>query len=160
MNIVLIVLGLVLMIAGLAGCLLPVVPGPPLSFIGLLLLHWAPGYEFSTNFLLLMAFAAIAVTLLDNFIPSLNAKRSGASKRAVWGSVGGLLVGMFFFPPLGLIIGPFLGAVIGELSMGKESGDALRSGFSTFLGFLGGVLIKLMASGIMFYYFIKTAFLA
>ena len=107
-----------------------------------------------------MGVITIVVTVLDNFMPAWSAKRSGGSKRAVWGAMLGLGAGMLIFPPWGLIIGPFLGAVIGELSTGKNSTEALRSGFSTFVGFFGGVVIKLMASGVMFWYFIKTVFFA
>ncbi|MEA2077746.1 MAG: DUF456 domain-containing protein [Candidatus Marinimicrobia bacterium] len=159
MDIALIIIGLLFSIFGILGCLLPVIPGPPLSYIGLLLLHAAPKYQFSSKFLIIMGIITIAVTILDNFMPAWSAKRSGGSKRAVWGAMIGLAGGFFIFPPLGLIIGPFLGAVIGELSTGKNSPEALRSGFSTFLGFLGGVAIKLAASGVMFWYFIKMAFL-
>ena len=158
MEIALIIIGLLFSIFGLLGCLLPVIPGPPLSYIGLLILHWAPKYQFSTRFLVIMGVVTVIVTVLDNFLPALSAKRSGGSKRAVWGAMIGLAVGMFVFPPIGLIVGPFIGAVIGELSTGKDSNDALRSGFSTFIGFLGGVLIKLIASGVMFWYFIRMAF--
>ena len=105
-----------------------------------------------------MGIVTLIVTVLDNFLPAMNAKRSGGSKRAVWGAMIGLAVGMFAFPPIGLIVGPFIGAVVGELSTGKDSSDALRSGFSTFIGFLGGVLIKLIASGVMFWYFVRMVF--
>ena len=158
MDIPLIIIGLLFSLFGILGCLLPAIPGPPLSYIGLLLLHWAPGYQFSTEFLLIMGAVALVVTVLDNFLPALSAKRSGGSKRAVWGSMIGLVVGMFAFPPIGLIVGPFIGAVVGELSTGKESAEAIKSGFSTFLGFLGGVVIKLIASGVMLWYFVQTAF--
>ena len=158
MDILLIIIGLIFSIFGLLGCLLPVIPGPPLSYIGILILHWSPKYQFSTKFLVIMGIATLIVTVLDNFLPAMNAKRSGGSKRAVWGAMIGLAVGMFAFPPIGLIVGPFLGAVIGELSTGKDSSDALRSGFSTFIGFLGGVLIKLIASGVMFWYFVRMVF--
>ncbi|RKY56031.1 MAG: DUF456 domain-containing protein [Candidatus Neomarinimicrobiota bacterium] len=160
MDIALIIIGLLFSIFGLLGCLLPVIPGPPLSYIGLLLLHAAPKYQFSTKFLIIMAIITIFVTVLDNFMPAWSTKNAGGSKRAVWGSILGLGAGMLIFPPWGLIIGPFLGAVIGELSTGKNSSEALKSGFSTFIGFLGGVVIKLMASGVMLWYFIKTAFFA
>jgi uncharacterized protein len=158
MDIVLIIIGLFFSIFGILGCLLPVIPGPPLSYIGLIILHLAPKYHFSTKFLIIMGIITVFVTVLDNFMPAWSAKRSGGSKRAVWGAMIGLGVGFFVFPPWGLIIGPFLGAVIGELSTGKNSSEALRAGFSTFLGFLGGVAIKLTASGIMLWYFIKMAF--
>ena len=160
MNIALIIIGLSFSIFGLLGCLLPVIPGPPLSYIGLLLLHAAPKYQFSSKFLIIMGIITVVVTVLDNFMPAWSAKRSGGSKRAVWGAMLGLGAGMLIFPPWGLLVGPFLGAVIGELSMGKNSSEAFRSGFSTFIGFLGGVVIKLMASGVMFWFFIKTAFFA
>lgn len=158
MDIVFIIIGLVFMIIGIAGCLLPVIPGPPLSFIGLMLLHWAPNHSFDSKFLIIMAVIALAVTILDNFMPAWSAKKSGGSKRAVWGSVLGLAAGMIFFPPWGLIFGPFLGAVLGELSTGKEGAAALRSGFSTFVGFIGGVVLKLATSGVMLFYFLKEAF--
>jgi len=160
MDIALIIIGLIFSIFGILGCLLPIIPGPPLSYIGLLLLHAAPKYQFSSKFLIIMAIIALAVTVLDNFMPAWSAKRSGGSKRAVWGAMLGLGAGMLIFPPWGLLIGPFLGAVIGELSTGKGSSEALKSGLSTFIGFLGGVVIKLMASGVMFWYFIKTVFFA
>lgn len=158
MDIVLIVIGMLFMIFGIAGCLLPIIPGPPLSYIGLILLQLAPSHQFSSNFMIIMAIIAVAVTVLDNFMPAWSAKKSGGSKRAVWGSMLGLGIGMLVFPPWGLIIGPFLGAVVGELSTGKQTSEAFKSGFSTFVGFLGGVVIKLMASGVMLFYFIKEAF--
>ncbi|MEA3392581.1 MAG: DUF456 domain-containing protein [Candidatus Marinimicrobia bacterium] len=159
MDIALIIIGLLFSIFGILGCLLPIIPGPPLSYIGLLLLHAAPKYQFSSKFLIIMAIIALVVTILDNFMPVWSAKRSGGSKRAIWGAMIGLGTGMFIFPPWGLLVGPFLGAVIGELSTGKNSREALKSGSSTFIGFLGGVAIKLAASGVMFWYFIKEAFL-
>ncbi|MFA6618697.1 MAG: DUF456 domain-containing protein [Candidatus Neomarinimicrobiota bacterium] len=158
MDIIFIIIGILFMIFGIAGCLLPVIPGPPLAYIGLILLHLAPNHSFDSNFLIIMAIVALIVTVLDNFMPAWSAKRSGGSKRAVWGSVIGLAFGFFFFPPWGLIIGPFLGAVLGELSTGRNSAEAFKSGFSTFVGFLGGVVIKLIASGVMLFYFLKEAF--
>jgi hypothetical protein len=158
MDIVFIILGLAFMIFGIAGCLLPIIPGPPLSYIGLILLQLAPNHQFSSNFMIIMAIIAVAVTVLDNFMPAWSAKKSGGSKRAVWGSMLGLGIGMLVFPPWGLIIGPFLGAVVGELSTGKQTAEAFKSGFSTFVGFLGGVVLKLIVSGIMLFYFIKEAF--
>lgn len=158
MDIVFIIIGLLFMLFGLAGCLLPVIPGPPLSYIGLVILQLSPNFQFSKNFMIIMAVIAVAVTVLDNFMPAWSAKKSGGSKRAVWGSMLGLALGMFIFPPWGLIIGPFAGAVIGELSTGKKSSEAIKSGFSTFVGFLGGVVIKLITSGVMLFYFLKEAF--
>ncbi len=155
MDYFLIGLGIILMITGIAGCVLPFIPGPPLNFLGLLLLHLTSGFQFSTEFLILWAIITAIVYGLDLIIPVWGTKKFGGSKRGVWGSIIGLVVGMFFFPPFGLIIGPFAGAVIGELTAGKESKAALKSGFGSFVGFIAGTVLKLIASGMMTWYFAK-----
>ena len=155
---ILIGFGILLMIAGILGCILPVIPGPPLSYVGLLMLHFTERYHFSTKFLIIWAGITVIVYALDFVIPVWGTKKFGGSKRGVWGSVIGLVVGMFFFPPFGIIIGPFAGAVIGELTSGKDSGASLKSGFGSFLGFIAGTIIKLIASGIMTWHFVKVLF--
>ncbi len=155
MDIFLIIVAILLMLISIAGCVLPLLPGPPLTYIGLLLLHFTKGYQFSNKFLIIMLAVAIGVTIIDNVIPIIGAKKYGGSKKAVWGSIIGLIVGMFFLPPWGIIIGPFAGAVIGELIEGKDASNALKSGFGTFAGFMGGIILKLIASGLMIFYFFK-----
>lgn len=155
MDYVLIVLGILLLISGILGCVLPVLPGPPLSYLGLLVLHFTERYQFSQRFLILWAVITVVVYALDYIIPVWGTKKFGGSKRGVWGSVIGLVIGLFFFPPFGIIIGPFLGAIIGELSSGKDSGTALKSGFGSFIGFLAGTLLKLITSGMMTWYYFK-----
>jgi uncharacterized protein len=158
MDYVLIGLGLLFIIGGILGGVLPVLPGPPLSYAGLLLLHFTSRYQFTTKFLVIWAIITALVYAVDYVIPVIGTKKFGGSKWGVWGSVIGLVVGLFFFPPFGIIIGPFAGAVIGELSTGKDSNSALKSGFGSFIGFLTGTLIKLIASGLMAWYFIKELF--
>nr|WP_320022051.1 DUF456 domain-containing protein [uncultured Draconibacterium sp.] len=155
MDILLIVLGALFIISGVVGCVLPIIPGPPLSYIGLLLLHFTERYQFSSKFLIIWAIITVVVYVLDYLIPAWGTKKFGGSKRGVFGSIIGLVIGMFFFPPFGIIIGPFIGAVVGELTIGKDSGAALKSGFGSFLGFLAGTLLKLIASGMMTWYFVK-----
>ena len=155
MDILLIVLGALFIISGVLGCVLPIIPGPPLSYIGLLLLHFTERYQFSSKFLIIWAIITVVVYALDYLIPAWGTKKFGGSKRGVWGSIIGLVIGMFFFPPFGIIVGPFVGAVVGELTVGKDSGTALKSGFGSFMGFLAGTLLKLIASGMMTWYFIK-----
>ncbi|PIF02393.1 MAG: hypothetical protein CR996_00495 [Draconibacterium sp.] len=155
MDYVLIGFGFLFIVAGLIGCLLPILPGPPLSYIGLLLLHFTKRYDFSGRFLIIWAIITIVVFLLDYFIPIWGTKKFGGSKRGIWGSIIGLIIGFFFFPPLGIILGPFIGAVIGEFSSGKDSASALKSGFGSFVGFLVGTVLKLVASGVMMWHFIK-----
>lgn len=159
MDYILIVLGVLFIIGGILGGVLPVLPGPPLSYIGLLFLHLTERYHFSTRFLIIWLIVTAVVTLIDYLIPIWGTKRYGGSKQGIWGSIIGLVIGLFFFPPFGIIIGPFLGAVAGELVAGKDSGAALRSGFGSFMGFLAGTLMKLTAAGLMAWHFGKELFL-
>lgn len=143
------------MIIGLIGCVLPFLPGPPLNYTGLLLLHFTSTHHFSINFLVFWAIVTAVVYGLDLIIPVWGTKKFGGSKYGVWGSIIGLLAGFLFFPPFGIIVGPFVGAVIGELIAGKDSGAALKSGFGSFVGFITGTVLKLIASGMMTWYFVK-----
>jgi uncharacterized protein YqgC (DUF456 family) len=158
MDTFLIITGIILLLAGLAGCVLPALPGPPLSYIALLLLHFTGRYQFSNKFLIIWLIITAVVVILDYLVPVWGAKKFGAGKRGVWGSIIGLLLGFFIFPPFGIILGPFLGAVIGEMSSGKETGAALKAGFGSFAGFIAGTLLKLVASGMMTWYFIRELF--
>ncbi|MGD9493834.1 MAG: DUF456 domain-containing protein [Bacteroidales bacterium] len=146
-------LGVILTILGLLGCFLPIIPGPPLSFAALLMLQLKEEPPFSVTFLLIMAGVAIFVTVLDYVVPVAGAKKFGASKAGVWGSTIGLILGIFILPPWGIIVMPFIGALIGEFIIGKQSKQAFRAAWGTFLGFLTGVLLKLIASGVMAFYF-------
>ena len=115
MGIVLAVLAFLFLLVGLAGSIVPALPGPPLSFIGLLLLQWSGHGNFSPAFLWVWAAITAAVTIIDNILPAWMTKKFGGSRAAVIGSVIGLIAGMLFFAPLGLLVGPFLGAFAGEL---------------------------------------------
>lgn len=130
------------MLAGLVGCILPMLPGPPLAWLGMLLLHFTDRVDFSVTELVVSALVVIATLVLDYFTPMIGAKKFGGGKYGNRGCVIGTIVGMFFLP-LGLILGPFLGAVIGELIAGKPFRAALKAGFGSFVGFLFGTLIKL-----------------
>lgn len=155
MDYLLIALGIIFILTGLVGCIVPIIPGPPLSYVGLILLHLTSNNQFTSRFLIIWAAVTIIVYALDYIVPAWGTKKFGGSKRGVWGSILGLLIGMIFFPPIGIIIGPFIGAVIGELSTGKKSNEAIKSGFGSFFGFLIGTLLKLIASGMMTWYFFK-----
>ena len=135
-------LSAICMLAGLAGCILPMLPGPPLAWLGMLLLHFTDRVDFSVTELVVSALVVIATLVLDYFTPMIGAKKFGGGKYGNRGCVIGTIVGMFFLP-LGLIIGPFLGAVIGELIARKPFRAALKAGFGSFVGFLFGTLIKL-----------------
>ena len=147
--------GAALMILGIVGCVLPVIPGPPLSFVGLLLLHFSKYAEFSFEFLLIFGSIAVIVTVLDYIVPIWGTKKFGGSKAGMWGAAIGLVIGIFVLPPLGIIVGPFAGAVIGEAFTGKKAAQAFRAGLGSLLGLMMGVGLKLAASLAMTFYFVK-----
>ena len=149
----LITLGALLIIGGLIGCIIPVLPGPPISYAGLLLLQLTEDAPFSTETLMIWLGVTIFVTVLDYIVPVWGTRKYGGTKKGVWGSIIGLIVGIFFFPPIGIIVGPFAGAIIGEMMAGKNSNDAFRAGFGFFVGLLAGTLLKLIASAWMAFLF-------
>lgn len=154
------IIGSIFVILGFIGCVLPVLPGPPLSFIGLLMLalvrHFSP--PLTATLLIIMFIITIVVTGLDYVIPSLGAKRYGASKWGIWGSVAGMIIGIFYFPPFGMIIGAFIGAAAGEILVGKRGMAVFKASQGILMGVLLGVVLKLAASGVITYYFIRGLF--
>jgi uncharacterized protein YqgC (DUF456 family) len=158
LDIILIIIGSVLVLVGIIGCILPVLPGQIFSWIALLLLQFTSEPPFSTRFIVIWALVTAGVTLLDYVVPMWGTKKFGGTKAGVWGAGVGVIAGIFLFPPAGLIVGPFLGAVTGELINGAKGNDALKAGLGSFLGFLAGTLMKLAISLIMGYYFVINAF--
>ena len=155
MDIFLIITAGILLIIGLIGCVLPVIPGVPLSYVGILLLHFTSNVQFSAVFLIVWAVIVIVVQVLDFYIPVWGTKRFGGSRWGTIGSLIGIVVGLFF-APWGIIIGSFAGAVIGELLSGRASQDALKAGFGTFVGFLLGTVAKLTVSVFLIYYYVEA----
>ena len=151
-----IILGAFFVFLGIAGCVLPLLPGPPLSFIGLLLLalvnHFSP--PLTPTLIIVMAVITIAVTLGDYLIPLWGAKKYGTSKWGIWGSVAGMAIGLLF-SPLGMLLGALIGAVVVEWVVHKEKEKALRAGWGVIMGSLLGTVLKLGVSGMMAYYFIR-----
>jgi uncharacterized protein YqgC (DUF456 family) len=136
-------LSALLILVGMAGAVVPVLPGVPLVFGGMLLAAWADHFQHVGTFTLILLGTLAAIALAIDFVASLaGAKKVGASTRALWGASLGALVGLFFGLP-GLIFGPFLGAVAGELSVGSRVEHATRVGLGTWLGLLFGTLAKL-----------------
>ena len=144
MDIFLSILAIILILLGLIGAILPVLPGPILSYLGLVCLYFSQHHPFTDNFMFVWLILAIGITVLDNIVPILGTKKMGGSKKGVWGSIIGLLFGIVLFPPFGILIGPFVGAVLGELIGGKEFNIALKAGFGSFLGFVTGTELKLV----------------
>ena len=132
-----------LILAGIAGTVIPVLPGVPLVFAGMLLAAWADHFQHIGAFTLtILGVLCVFALLIDFAAGLLGAKRVGASTRALWGATFGTLIGLFFGLP-GLLLGPFLGAALGELSAGRELAHATRVGVGTWLGLLFGTLAKI-----------------
>ncbi|HMB56414.1 MAG TPA: DUF456 domain-containing protein [Arenimonas sp.] len=132
-----------LIVIGLAGIILPALPGLPVMFAGMLLAAWTDDFSkigFWT--LLLLGLLTVIALAVDIFASLFGAKRAGASKLALFGAAIGTLVGLFFGIP-GILLGPFLGAVIGELIAGKAWREASKVGFATWLGLAIGTALKL-----------------
>lgn len=155
MDYVLLGLAIVMMIVGIAGCLLPVLPGPPLTYLGLVVLHFTKFGPVSTNLFIILGVVAIVVTVIDYIVPIWGTRQFGGSKYGMRGAAVGLVIGLFL-GPFGIIAGPFIGAVVGELLFKDDIKYALKAGFGSLLGFLTGVGLKLAASLLMTFYFVKT----
>jgi uncharacterized protein YqgC (DUF456 family) len=154
---VLVTIGIIIMILGIIGCLVPVLPGPPLSFLGLLLLHFTKFGHFATWTLIIFAGIAVAVSVLDYLVPIWGTKKFGGSKYGTRGAAVGLVVGLFL-GPVGIIIGPLIGAFIGEMIFKDDFNYAFKAGFGSLVGFLTGVGLKLAASFVMTFYFVRALF--
>jgi len=137
------ILAALLIVAGIAGAVLPALPGVPLVFGGMLLAAWADHFQHVGAVTLTLLGILCAIALLIDFVAGvMGAKRVGASSRALWGATIGTFAGLFFGIP-GLLLGPFVGAVIGELSTGSRLHKATSVGVGTWLGLLFGTLAKL-----------------
>ena len=146
-------------VLGIIGSIVPGLPGPPLSWVGLLLVFFA-GQKgecepVSTQFLLIWLGITTIVTILDYIIPGWFAKTTGGHKEASWGAIIGLFAGLIFPLPFGMIVTSQLGAFAFEfLFAGKGAGSSVKASFGAFLGFLSGTGIKLIASAVLIYYII------
>lgn len=153
LDIILIILGVLCLITGLMGCILPFLPGPPVAYLGLVLLHFTDKVQYTTTQLIVWLLIVLVVQVLDYFTPMLGSKYSGGSRWGNWGCIIGTLIGLLVLP-WGVIFGPFLGAVIGELLGNKEFSQALRSGVGSLIGFLLGTFLKFVVCGYFCYQFI------
>ena len=159
MTLLLWVLAVALVAVGLAGILLPALPGTILIFAGLLLAAWADGFaRVGTGTLVLIGVIAAASYAVDFVAAALGAKHLGASPRAMTGAALGTLLGLFLGLP-GLILGPFVGAVLGELSVHRDLGRAGRAGLAAWIGFAIGTAVKVALAFSMVAIFLAAMFL-
>lgn len=143
MTTILVILSLILLIVGLLGTVLPAIPGLPLMFVGAWLLAYTGDYQIiGTTTLVVLGILVAAGSAMDYVAGLLGAKFTGASKPALWGAFAGSIIGLFFGLP-GLILGPLVGAALGELWARRSLLAAGKVGVGTFIGFIIGVAAKL-----------------
>lgn len=158
LDIIFSVFGAIFLIAGFAGCILPIIPGPPIALIGLIIAYFSSFSVISGNTLIYSAVAVTVVTVLDIVAPLIFTKRFGGTKYGLYGATLGLVAGLFF-GPFGIILGPLVGAFAGELY--KDMNDrrkAFRSAWASFAGFMFGTGLKLITVGILMWIYIVSFF--
>ncbi len=148
MDIALLIIGFVLMMVGILGSFLPVLPGPPISWVGLLLLYLTKAVPDNWWVLGITLVVALIILGLDYIIPVMGTKKFGGTRAGMIGTTIGLLVALFFpvLGLLGIIIWPFIGALVGELLNKADKTTATRAAFGSFLGFLTGTFLKFMVA--------------
>lgn len=164
MNWILIVVAIVLALIGIVGAIVPGIAGPPFSFAGLLVVSFVDGINYSTQFLVIMGIIGAIIFVLDYVVPVWGTKTLGGTKAGIRGSTIGLILGLlitFFFPIgfIAILLGPFLGAYIGEKSNGTDDKLAWRSALGSFVGFLTGTFLKLVYAMVCIYYIVKDLIL-
>ncbi|WP_037316681.1 DUF456 domain-containing protein [Salegentibacter sp. Hel_I_6] len=157
MDLILFGIGAVLMILGILGSFLPVLPGVPLSWVGLLLLYLAPSVPMNYWVLGIAFVLAAIIYALQLIIPAMGTKKYGGSKAGMWGATIGLIIGIFVPIPLGIIIGAFAGAFIGEIINKSDSKSALRAAYGSFIGLLASTFMEMVvAVGFLIFFSYKA----
>jgi len=158
MDTLLIILAGIAIIAGILGSFLPFLPGPPLAWLGLLILHYSEKVEFTTNFLVITAIVTAIITALDYLLPIWTAKRSGGTSYGQRGAIVGMIIGIFA-GPLGIIIGPLIGAFVGELVHDSfDWAKAKRAAWNSFVGFLLSTGLQLGWCLVILFWYVRALF--
>ncbi len=153
MHILILVGCYLLMLVGLVGCVLPMLPGTPLVFAGIYIYAWLTGFTLiSRNLIIFFLILTVFSVVIEYISSSIGSKKFGASKLGFFGAFVGAIIGVFFIP-WGLIIGPLAGALLGELIVGKKIKEAFRSGTGAVIGFFGGTFLKIVISFAMIAFF-------
>jgi hypothetical protein len=154
----LILAGGLCVILGIIGCVLPVLPGPLLAYAGMLLFELSSAHPFSINTMIIFGVITIGVSVIDYIVPVYGAKVLKGSRYGIWGSAAGLIIGTLIFFPAGILIGPVLGAFIGEIISRKRLKDAFLPAIGAFIGFMTGTILKLSLTIVIGYFYTKEAY--
>ena len=166
MDYLLIVAAIVVLIIGLIGDIIPGIPGTPVSYLALLLIHWTDKYSYTQQEIIILGLICVAITVLDYVVPVWGTKKFGGTKAGVRGSTIGLVVGIIVLPMLGIVLGPFgllgilggpfVGAYIGEKMGGTPDDKAWQSAFGSFIGFITGTLMKVVYTLVIGYFVVRA----
>ena len=157
MELFVIIIALLLLLVGLFGAILPILPGPIISYIGLLIFYFFTDLNLSSNELFIYSIVTILVFFSDYMLQFIGVKKFGGEKFSMYGAFLGILVGLFF-PPIGLVLGPFLGALIGAFVDNKERGKAIGIAIGALVGFVFGTILKIIYSLYILYIVINKLF--
>lgn len=150
-NTLVLIIVIILMLVGIAGIIFPVLPGTGLIFIAIAAYGWYEGFQVITAKYLVLMGALTVLAISTSYLSTVwGAKYTGAGKAGMWGALLGLLIGIFVFPPAGLVLGPWIGAFIGEYLVNKEARKALLAGVGAVLGLFSGMLVNLIIALVMF----------
>lgn len=161
MNTDTVVLGLaiILMLVGVAGTILPALPGVLLIFLTVAAYGWYEGFHtISAHYLVILAGLTLLSMLVHYLSAVWGARHYGSSKYGSWGAIIGMLLGIFIFPPLGIFIGAFLGALLGEYITCNQLEKAARAGLGTIVGLFSGMVFNLLLALGMFISFLVVVF--
>ena len=152
MSILILIIAFILLTIGFIGSIIPGLPGPTFSYLGILIIHFFTEYQFSTSVLFIIGIIAFLIFVLDYSLQAMGVKKYGGGKKATIGTFVGLFIG-FLSPPFGILLCPFIGAFIGAyMEVKNDKTRALKIAFGSFLGFISGTIIKLcLSTGLLFF---------
>ena len=155
-DILIIILAGFLLGTGIIGCFLPILPGPAIAYAGFFRARWIDPVNSPSDSELVMAGVMVAaVTLFDYIVPALGAKKFNCSKWGTFGCFAGTIIGLFFVP-LGVVLGPFIGAFCGECIAGKKFDLAIRGAFGAFVGYVTGLVVKCACCIVLVVWFMNS----
>ncbi len=158
LEIILLVVGLVLLIVGFVGCILPGLPGPIVAYAALIVLSIPGGFAlYAPVTLVVLAVVVAGVSILDSVLPVTATRKAGGGRAGVWGSILGMIVGTIFFPPFGVIVGAFVGALVLEAVFNRSNPNPLRAALGVLRGTLLATLLKLAVTGVVAFYYVRGA---